>query len=204
MKNVYLDTETTSLNPGQIAELTMIVEDEQTSKLLGAYNYFFTVDSMDEGAQKAHGFSIDVLRNLSNGERFADRYQEILDILTDANIVAHNEVFDEKFISSELWRCGISFKPAGRTCTMEAFKNILKIPAKYKKYGPYKNPKLEEVLKYLSISPDKVSEYSKELFKYNGSTFHDSRFDTTGMYVAVNIYREKLHGGSDWHRRFCV
>lgn len=203
MKNVYLDTETTDLIPGQIAELTMIVEDSATNKLLSVHNYFFTVDSMGEGAQKAHGFSLEKVRELSGGVRFSDKFEEVHQILSDACIVAHNEAFDEKFLSSELWRCGISFAPAARTCTMEVFKNIMKIPAKYTKYGKYKNPRLEEVLTFLSISTDKVNEYSQKLFNYDGSAFHDSRFDTTGMYVAVNVYREKLHGGSEWHRMFC-
>lgn len=204
MKNVYLDTETTDLIPGQIAELTMIVEDGSTNKFIGAYNYFFEVDTMGEGAQKAHGFSLEALRELSGGVRFKDKFSEIHDILSDSCIIAHNEAFDEKFLSSELWRCGISFTPTARTCTMEIFKTIMKIPAKYKKYGPYKNPKLEEVLTFLSISADKVNEYSRRLFNYDGSAFHDSRFDTTAMYVAVNVYREKLHGGSDWHKTFCL
>lgn len=203
MKNIYLDTETTDVMPGQICELTMIVEDSTTNKLLNKYNYFFEVSEMTEGAQSAHGFSIQDLKELSGGIKFADKYTEILDILKDGCLIAHNESFDERFISTELWRCGISFTPAGRQCTMQAFKPILKIPSKYKKYGPYKNPKLEEVIEYLNILPGAVNEYSKKLFNYDGSKYHDSRFDTTAMYVAVNVYREKLHGGTEWHKLFC-
>ena len=141
----------------------------------------------------------------ANGKRFEDNITEIMSVLEGAELVAHNEVFDERFISTELWRCGISYKPLSRICTMETFKPILAIPSKYKKYGKYKNPKLEEVLNYLNISPEKVSEYSKKLFNYDGDKdFHDSRFDTTGMYVAVNVYREKLHGGTAWHNQFCL
>ncbi len=205
MKRVYLDTETTSIVPGQIAELTVIVEDTDTNQLLAAQNWFFTVDDMDKGAEEVHGLSKDILFNLSGGYKFSDKLNEILPILDGAELVAHNEVFDERFISTELWRCGISYRPASRLCTMEIFKPILAIPSKYKKYGKYKNPKLEEVLNYLNISPEKVSEYSKKLFNYDGETnFHDSRFDTTGMYVAVNVYREKLHGGNAWHNAFCM
>lgn len=203
MRNVYLDTETTGLKPGQIAQLSMIVEESDTAKFVSAHNYFFEVSSMEEGAEKVHGFSMEALKELSGGVKFSDKHIEINEILKDACIVAHNEAFDERFISSELWRCGISFMPTGRTCTMERFKDIIKIPNKYPKYGKYKKPNLGEVLNFLNISTDKVKEYSCKLFNYDGSAFHDSRFDTTAMYVAVNVYREKLHGGTEWNTTFC-
>ena len=52
MRNVFLDTETTNLTPGQIAQLSYIVEDN--GKVQGK-NFFFKVDSMDEGAEKVTG-----------------------------------------------------------------------------------------------------------------------------------------------------
>lgn len=203
MKNIYLDTETTDTKPGQIAELTMIVEDSTTHDFLGCYNYFFSVDEMTEGAENVHGFSIDALRELSCGQTFKDRLAEIQDILSDACLVAHNEAFDESFISMEFWRCGITYSPKMRVCTMKYFKDLIKIPAKYKRYGPYKNPKLSEVLEYLKIDPKKVEEYSKKLFGMQGTTFHDSRFDTTAMYVAVNVLRDLSNNGNTWLSQFC-
>lgn len=203
MYNIYLDTETTSFVPGSIIELSMIIEDVDTKSIV-ARNYFFDVDSIDEGAQKAHGFSVEDIHMLSGGKRFEDYYLELNQILTSGTLIAHNEAFDERYLSAELWRCGISFTPLDRLCTMKVFKDILQIPAKYKKYGAYKNPKLSEVMEYLSISTNRVNEYSKRLFNYGGSEYHDSRFDTTAMYVAVQVYREKLHGGSDWHNMFVV
>lgn len=203
MYNIYLDTETTDFNPGQICELSMIIEDKDTNKFIDAKNYFFTVESIAEGAQSVHGFTVEKLIELSNNEKFSDRYQEILNILQGNCLVAHNEAFDEKFISTELWRCGVSFTPAARSCTMNLFKPILKIPARYKKYGPWKNPKLEEVINFLSIDADKVNSFSEKIFNYDGSNYHDSRFDTAAMYIAVNVYREKLHGGNTWCNQFC-
>lgn len=203
MLNIYLDTETTDINPGQICELSMIIEDNSNNNFVAAKNYFFKVDHVAPGAEDIHGFSVEKLAELSGGKAFSDYYQEILDILKDNCIVAHNEAFDEKFISTELWRCGISFVPAARQCTMEAFKPVLKIPARYKKYGPYKNPKLEEVISFLNIDSTKVDEYSRKLFKYDGSDYHDSRFDTTAMYIAVNVYRDILHGTTSWIESFC-
>ena len=203
MRNVYLDTETTSFVPGSIIELSMIIEDTDAGTVV-AKNYFFDADSMDEGAQKAHGFSLEDVHRLSGGLRFRDYYNELASLLSEATLVAHNEAFDERYLSSEFWRCGVSYQPAGRACTMETFKPIMKIPAKTKRFGPYKNPKLSEVMEYLNISEVKVNEYSKKLFNYEGSQYHDTRFDTTALYIVVQVYREKLHGGNVWHNMFCA
>lgn len=203
MYNVYLDTETTGLVPGEIAELSMIIEEASTHQFIDAKNYFFTVNKMEPGAEEVHGFSEEKLISLSGGLRFKDKVDEIYGTLSDANIIAHNEAFDEKFLSSEFWRCGISFQPKARSCTMLYFKDILKLPGRWK--SRVKNPKLSEVLDYLGISSKAVDEYSQKLFNYSGSSFHDSRFDTTGMYVAVQVFRERQNGGvGEWSNRFCI
>ncbi|MBR1454706.1 MAG: 3'-5' exonuclease [Lachnospiraceae bacterium] len=205
MKNVYLDTETTGLNPGQIGQLTVIIEDTDLNKV-ETKNYFFEVSEMEEGAQKIHGFSIEDLRSLSGGKKFADYKDELLSIFNNATLIAHNLPFDEKFISSEFWRTGISFKPFGRYDTMQYFTNIVKIPSRSRfSKGGYKFPKLSEVGSFFNVNIDKVKEYTNRLFcgsdKEQG--FHDARFDTTLMYVCVNLERERLNGGNSWHNMFC-
>ena len=197
MKRVYFDTETTGFNPGQICQLSIIVENEDNS--IYGKNYFFEVDTMDPDAEKVHGLSIEKLKVLSNGERFKDRKDEILQIMSDATLVAHNLPFDEKFMSSEFWRCGISFSPSDRFDTMKYFKDILKIPNRYRKYGAYKNPKLCEVVDYLGLDNDKILSYTNKLFNTSENCgFHDSRFDTASMFVAVIVEREKMTGGHSW------
>ena len=198
---VYLDTETTNLNPGQVCELTCIVEEDYIMQY--AKNYFFKVNEMDPGAQSVHGFSIEDLDRLSGGKTFADHKDEIYNMLNGATIVAHNAPFDIKFLSMELWRCGISFIQTEKLDTMEFFKPILKLPAKSLRYGPYKNPKLGEVINYLGIKEDKVKALTSKLFGDNETSYHDSRFDTTAMYVAVNVYRNMLNGGKDWILGYC-
>lgn len=203
MDCLYLDTETTSLNPGQICELSII--HESNFNFVSAKNYFFAVDSMDAGAQSVHGYSIESLVNLSNGKKFGDFKDELLELMSSKVLVAHNLPFDEKFISSEFWRAGVSFKPAGRLDTMEYFNPILALPNKYKKYGKYKNPKLSEVIDFLKIDNAKVQELCTKIYGGDDKdiSYHDSRFDTTAMYVAVNVQRERLHGHGQWTLNFC-
>lgn len=202
LKNIFFDTETTSLNPGQIGELSYIIEGAQGIEESG--NIFFKVDSVDEGAQKVHGFSVDDFDRLSNGITFKDRHIEMHDLFKDKRLVAHNVPFDIKFISSELWRCGISFQPLDRVCTMDFFKRVLKIPARSKRYGPYKNPKLSEVIDYYGLDTLKIAIYSEELFgtSERGQGYHDSRFDTAAMYVVTNVYRGLSSGNTDWLNTF--
>lgn len=203
MNNIFFDTETTGLNPGQIGQLAFIMEGE--GKILLAKNYFFRVNEMEEGAEKVHKMSKEFLEKASNGKTFADQYEEFYKYFKDSKLIAHNLKFDEKFLSSELWRVGISFRPAGRQCTMEYFKELLKLPNRYPRYGKYKNPNLGEVVNYFNIDENKVLEFSKKLFgEGEDITFHDARFDTTAMYVATNIHREDIVGrGTAWHDMFC-
>lgn len=201
-KVVYLDTETTGLNPGQICELSLIVEND--FQFTEAKNYFFKVDTMTDGAEKVHGYSMVDLAGLSGGKTFSDYKDELLEKLSDATLVAHNVPFDEKFISQEFWRCGISFRPAARLDSMEYFKPIMRIPARSKKYGPFKNPKLSEVITYYNISHEKIGNLSNQLFGDMKKDYHDSRFDTTALYVMINVRREILNGGTLWYRHFCM
>lgn len=202
MRIVYLDTETTGLNPGQICELSMIVEDDL--KFTSAHDIYFKVSEMTEGAQNVHGLSIEDLKILSNGLEFKDHKDELLNILNGATLVAHNLPFDEKFISQEFWRCGISFTPANRLDSMKYFNPILRLPARSKKYGPYKNPKLVEVMEYFRVSPEKIGAFSNEIFNKKSSGYHDSAFDTTALYIMINVQREILNGGNYWYNRFSL
>lgn len=201
IKKIFFDTETTSLNPGQIGQLAFIVESN--GQVEAAKNYFFKVSEMDPSAEKVHKMSIEFLDKMSGGKTFAEQYEEFYPYFKEGKLIAHNIKFDEKFMSSELWRVGISFRPVDRQCTMEYFKEVLKIPAKNPRYGPYKNPNLGELVNALNINQDKVLAYSNKLFGAADISFHDARFDTTAMYVCTNIYKEMMAGGHEWQNVFC-
>lgn len=197
MKIVYFDTETTGLVPGQIAQLSMIIENNRN---LTGINYFFTVDEMEEAAQKVHGFSKEKLDELSGGYRFIDRIHEIDAILKDSILVAHNIGFDIKFLYQEYWRANMQLNIGSTIDTMERFKEELKIPAKNPRYGKYKNPKLSEVIEHYGLSEHKIREYAeKKLFQQEKSgDYHNAIFDTTAMMVAVMCEREKTTGSTVW------
>jgi DNA polymerase-3 subunit epsilon len=201
MKKVFLDTETTGFAPGQIGQLSMIIEEDNGE--VEAKNYFFDIDYITPGAQEACGRDLDFYKQASNGKKFADYATEIYDILKDAMIVAHNEKFDENFLSTEFWRQNILFTPAARFDTMTYFVNICKLPGRN---GKYKNPKLEELVDTFSIDKEKVGKYSIQLFGNDDSTnkgFHDARYDTTSMYVAFRVYGDVVNETNSWMNAFC-
>ncbi len=202
MKKVFLDTETTGLKPGQIGQLSMIIEYDDSK--IEAKNYFFNIDYIEDGAAEVCGRDLEFYKKASNGKCFKDYKLEILEILKDSLLIAHNEKFDENFISTEFWREDIIFKPAQRFCTMEYFRDIIKLlPGRYG--HKYKNPKLSELVNYFNIDEDKVKKYSVQLFGNDDSTntgFHDARYDTTSMFVAFCIYRDSLNNSTKWKDAF--
>ncbi|MFX0549962.1 exonuclease domain-containing protein [Hathewaya histolytica] len=180
MKSIFLDTETTGLRPGQIAQLTYIVEEDK--QLVGIKNYFFQVDSMDIEAEKVHGFSREKLEILSEGFTFGDLSEEIQEDFYEGTIIAHNIGFDKKFLEAEFQRI---FELPGYSkefCTMEYFRNIVKIPSR-NGIG-YKNPKLEEVVNYYNIDKDLILDRTKMLFGCEDIGFHDARYDVMAMYMS--------------------
>lgn len=192
---LYLDTETTGFNPGQIAELSFILEENGV--ITQAKNYFFTVNHMDEDASKVTGLTVDSLKVLSNGSTFKEVADELFPVFTSNTLVAHNLPFDEKFLSMEFWRAGKQLLPAGRIDTMKHFTDICKLPNTRRKPG-YKYPKLSEVAEHYNVSLDKVARYASMIFGSDCSKLHDSRVDTALMFVCHCINREEQAGTTSW------
>lgn len=202
MKFCYVDLETTAINPGQIGQISYIVEEH--GELVKAINHFFTVKFVDAEVTRKMGIDAEYYSRMSGGQVFAQRSASILEDINNAQLIAHHVNFEFKFLTTEFMRLNMSYKPSVQTCTMEYFRDVIQIPAKNKRYGPYKNPKLSEVLDYFRIDMDKLTQYSSMLFGDNRQQLHDSRVDVVGMYVAVMLERERKSGGHSWADRFCT
>ena len=178
---IYLDTETTSLYPGQICQLSYIVQNGD--KVIGK-NFFFSVDYVERGAQMVHGFSKEFLERASNGNEFCHYVNEIQTDIENADyIVGHNISFDIGFLRKEMERCGRIFYAKNEFCTMKNSLPICKLP---KKRGcGYKYPKLNEMLNTFGISQTQVANVGSLIFG-SSANFHDARFDTIAVYLAVN------------------
>ena len=189
MKLLFFDTETTSIKPGNICQLSYIVIDASTKpqKTTGK-NFFFTVEDMDEGAQAIHGFSLEKLYELSDGREFLEFVHEFMPDFFDADfIIGHNVQFDIKFLKHELqqlWEAGLvdtTWEPKNTFCTMSYYKPICNI---FNPSGTVKNPKLSEVIDFLGITEEQITNKANELFEGSGN-YHDARFDTAATYLTV-------------------
>ena len=183
MKLLVFDTETTSIKPGQICQLSYITIDASTKpQKTEGKNIFFTVDEMDPNAEAIHGFSLEKLYDLSDGLYFEDLVENFLKDFEEADfIIGHNVNFDIRFLKHELEGMGLEFTPKNIFCTMQYYINICRIP---KANGDIKNPKLEEVIKFLNITKEQISTKADELFQGSGD-YHDARFDTAATYLLI-------------------
>lgn len=183
MKMLFFDTETTGLRPGHICQLSYITVDTSSSPYtVNSKNLFFSVDYVEPSAEDVHGFSVELLQELSEGLTFNERYHEFLeDFLYSDIVIGHNVPFDIKFMEKEFSDCGIKFNPKKIFCTMKYYKDVCKL---IRRGTDYKNPKLVEVVEFLKIDNRYIEDMSNKLFNGAGD-FHDARFDTTATYLIV-------------------
>jgi DNA polymerase III subunit epsilon len=102
MRQIFLDTETTGLsaaNGDRIIEIGCV--ELVNRKLSGNNLHFYLNPERDshEDAMKVHGISNEFLRDKP---KFAQVAQDILDYLSDAEIIIHNAAFDLSFLDKEL------------------------------------------------------------------------------------------------------
>ena len=182
---LYFDTETTGLHPGQICQLSYILQDKSGAI---AKNFFFTVQSVEYSAFMVHGFSVEKLRSLSGGKTFADNFFEIQKDFSSADlIVSHNTAFDFSFMRTEYERLNQTFYIKDSFCTMKESTPLCKI---LRKSGAgYKYPKLSELCAFLSISDAQIQKATCDLFGAEAG-YHDARFDTAAVYLTANIGME--------------
>jgi DNA polymerase III subunit epsilon len=106
MREIVFDTETTGLDALQGDRLVEIgcielVNRFPTGKTF--HSYFNPQRDMPEQAFQVHGLSIEFLRDKP---LFADIVEELISFLGDAQLVAHNAIFDLGFLNAELDRAG--------------------------------------------------------------------------------------------------
>lgn len=179
---IVFDTEATDLEPGQICQLSyLMVEDGGVS----GHNYFFSVDDMSEGAREVHGFSMEMLAELSGGTWFEDKAALILKDFNAARmLVGHNVAADERYLRVEFERAGLKMKKQQTFCTMNYASGIMNMQRKVVTGRP-KPPKLSELAAYYGVTDAEVEGKVLEWFQAEGAGLHDTRFDTAMTYLCL-------------------
>lgn len=106
MREIVLDTETTGLDPlagHRIVEVGCIELFNTVATGKTFHAYFNPEMIMPAGAQDVHGLTDEFL---ADKPLFADRVEEFLEFIGDAQLVIHNAQFDIGFLNAELERVG--------------------------------------------------------------------------------------------------
>lgn len=102
MRQIFLDTETTGLDPAQGHRIIELAAVEVFNRRLtgNRYHTYLNPDrDIEAGAQAVHGITIE---RLQGEPRFADIAREFLDFISGAQLVIHNAPFDIGFLNHEL------------------------------------------------------------------------------------------------------
>lgn len=154
-------------------------------------NFYFYTDYVEPSAVNVHGLTPEKLAVLSHGETFSCRIDEIADDFESADLViAHNFEFDRKFMEAEFSWCDRIFHYGNSLCLMRYFTDVvglMRYNGKSKKF-----PKLSELAEFYGIYPYDASVTAAQLFDGFSLSFHDARFDTTTMYLALKEAESSL------------
>ena len=108
MRQVFLDTETTGLDPNQGHRIIEIAAVEINNRQLSENQFHIYVNperDIDPAAQEVHGITLEFLKDKSF---FQDIAEDFLNFIQDSELIIHNAPFDIGFLNMELGRIGLS------------------------------------------------------------------------------------------------
>ncbi|TCT10910.1 DNA polymerase III subunit epsilon [Paralcaligenes ureilyticus] len=106
MRQIFLDTETTGLEPSQGHRIVEIACVEMVNRsLTGNHLHLYLNPDRDSDpeALRIHGLTTEFL---SGHPRFPEITDQIIDYVKGAEVIIHNAPFDKKFLNAELTRAG--------------------------------------------------------------------------------------------------
>jgi DNA polymerase-3 subunit epsilon len=102
MRQIFLDTETTGLDPNlghRIIEIAAIELNDRHQTDKRFHKYINPLREIDSAAQEVHGITLDFLKDKP---LFDDIAQEFLDFIKGGELIIHNAPFDLGFLNMEL------------------------------------------------------------------------------------------------------
>lgn len=174
-KMVILDCETTGGKPTyhRIIELGYLVIDD--GQCIHRQQQFINPEaSVPPGIQKLTGIRPEMLRDVP---RFGDIAEDLLTILKDRVLVAHNARFDYGFLKNEFKRCGIDYK-SKPLCSVKFSRRL---------YPQFKRHGLDQIIKRFQFDIDQRhrafddAEIIYRFFLKSSALFHQDDIEATCM-----------------------
>jgi DNA polymerase-3 subunit epsilon len=106
MRQIFLDTETTGLDPAQGHRVIEIAAVEVVNRRLtnNHFHVYLNPDrEIDAGAQEVHGITLEFLQDKP---RFSSVVDDFLDFIAGGELIIHNAPFDVGFLNHELGMIG--------------------------------------------------------------------------------------------------
>ena len=107
MRQVFLDTETTGLDPNQGHRIIEIAAVEMNNRQLTSNHYHTYLNperEIDSAAQEVHGITLEFLQDKP---LFKDVVSQFLDFIKDSEVIIHNAPFDVGFLNMELGKINL-------------------------------------------------------------------------------------------------
>lgn len=107
MRQIFLDTETTGLDPAQGHRVIEIAAVEVINRRLTSRHFHVYLNpdrEIDPGAQEVHGITLEFLQDKP---RFPDVVGDFLDFIAGGELIIHNAPFDVGFLDHELGMLGM-------------------------------------------------------------------------------------------------
>lgn len=114
MREIVFDTETTGLRADdgdRMVEIGCIEMIDRIETGVTFHCYFNPQRDMPIEAEQVHGLSAQFL---SDKPLFSDMAEELLEFIGDAKLIAHNAMFDMRFLNCELGLCERAHVPLDR------------------------------------------------------------------------------------------
>ena len=107
MKQIFLDTETTGLDPNlghRVIEIAAIeiINRQQTNNRF--HSYVNPLREIDAAAQEVHGITLDFLKDKP---LFQDVASDFLEFIRGSEVIIHNAPFDVGFLDMELGKANL-------------------------------------------------------------------------------------------------
>tara|TARA_B100000767_G_C19733947_1_gene523018 strand:- start:872 stop:1528 length:657 start_codon:yes stop_codon:yes gene_type:complete len=107
MKQIFLDTETTGLDPNlghRIIEIAAIEINNRQQTSNRFHTYVNPLREIDQAAQEVHGITLDFLQDKP---LFKDIALDFLDFIKGGEVIIHNAPFDVGFLDMELGKANL-------------------------------------------------------------------------------------------------